>query len=233
MRPNYLYLIIDLACFLATFIFSFHPKIRFNKSWKSFLLANITVAFFFVSWDILFTYWGIWSFNKNYTLPISVLNLPVEEILFFIAIPYSCIFTYSVVKKHYTVKNEVLFKGISVSLIFSLLALGLIFLSKIYTSSTFLLLSLLLLLLQFGIKVKWLPHFYVAFALILVPFFISNGILTGGFTPQAVVNYNDNYNLSIRLYTIPIEDIFYGMLLILLNVALFEYFNREERKKHA
>ena len=51
-----------------------------------------------------------------------------------------------------------------------------------------------------------------------------NGILTGTGLQQPVVWYNNNQNLAIRLLTIPIEDVFYGFELILLNIFLYEYF---------
>ena len=58
----------------------------------------------------------------------------------------------------------------------------------------------------------------------LIPFFIINGILTGSFIENEVVWYNNDENLGIRLFTIPIEDSIYAFTLILTNLALTEFF---------
>ena len=66
-------------------------------------------------------------------------------------------------------------------------------------------------------------HFYLAFGVILIPFLIVNSILTGSFIEGEVVWYNDVDTLGIRLGTIPVEDVFYAMLLILMNISIFEW----------
>ena len=57
----------------------------------------------------------------------------------------------------------------------------------------------------------------------LIPFFIVNGILTGSFIPEEIVYYDHAQNLGIRLGTIPLEDMVYGMLMLLMNVTWFEW----------
>lgn len=69
-----------------------------------------------------------------------------------------------------------------------------------------------------------LQRFYIAFLIILIPFFIVNGILTGTGLEEPVVWYNNAENLGIRLGTIPVEDIGYAFTLLFGNVLLIERF---------
>lgn len=219
---RYTYLLVDLCCIIVPFLASFHPAIRFHRQWKFFVLPCLLTAFFFVVWDMIFTHLNVWSFNPHYLLGAYVGNLPVEELAFFVCIPYACSFTYYCcslfVKRSFSLRTS---RIISVSLINLLLILAATHLSHLYTSVTFLLLSSLLLYLALSGK-QYMAVFYISFLLILIPFFIANGVLTGSFTNEPVVIYNNAENLGVRMGTIPVEDTFYGMLLLLLNVVGFE-----------
>ena len=57
----------------------------------------------------------------------------------------------------------------------------------------------------------------------MIPFFLVNGILTGSFIQDEIVWYNNTANLGLRIGTIPIEDFFYAMLLLLSNISIFEW----------
>jgi len=107
-----------------------------------------------------------------------------------------------------------------------LLITGIIFWHKAYTATTFISLSIFLFVLKYYFKVSWLQQFFTIYPLLLIPFFIVNGILTGTGLEHPVVLYNDSENLGIRLLTIPVEDIFYGMELLLLNIFFNEKFKR-------
>ncbi|HRW98124.1 MAG TPA: lycopene cyclase domain-containing protein [Cyclobacteriaceae bacterium] len=223
MKSNYLYLVIDLASIALPFAFSFHPRANFSKKWNSLWPAILLTATFFLIWDEWFTSMGVWGFNPEYLTGIYFFSLPLEEVLFFICIPYACVFTYEAVgyflKPKISDKQE---KVITYTLAVLLLIVALLNTNKWYTSVTFILCSGFLFVLKFRFKVAFLPKFFLAFLFILIPFFIVNGILTGTGIEDQVVWYNDAENLGIRMGTIPVEDTFYGLLLILMNVTIFE-----------
>ena len=222
-----------LFSFFVPFIFSFHPKILFYKKWASFIKANLIVTIPFLIWDEIFVRSQVWGFSKIHLSDISFLNLPIEEILFFVIIPYCCVFTYDVFCKLNLNKSKII-NIITLVIGLSLLFLGVLFHEKLYTSITFIFLALVLIILFFS-KNHFLPTFYLTYIVISFTFFIIvNGVLTGGFTGgpdnQPPVFYNDQENLDIRFWTIPIEDFFYSMLMLITNIWLFEIFKKRKKK---
>jgi lycopene cyclase domain-containing protein len=223
MNKHYTYLLVDFFCLLFPLLFSFHPRLQFHKQIRFAILPMLSSAFLFLLWDSAFTKMGIWGFNPDYLTGIYIGNLPVEEILFFLCIPYACVFTHyciSLFLKEKTLPNALFHLALLLGVL--LMLSGLYFIGKLYTSATFMLCGIFLLFLWWR-KEKFLPPFFISFLLILIPFFISNGILTGSFLDEPVVWYNDEENLGIRMATIPFEDTFYGMALLLMNVAGFEW----------
>jgi lycopene cyclase domain-containing protein len=230
---KYYYLGLDLASIFIPLIFSFNVKANFSHKWKFLWPAIAIPALLFVIWDFIFTRAGVWGFNPRYVSGIYAGPLPLEEILFFICIPYACVFTYEAVN-HFQ-KIEPLPDGgrrISWVLIAGLLLVGLKNYDRLYTSVTFIAMAMLLGFLQLIVKPKYLGKFYFAYIFILIPFFIVNGVLTGTGLPEPVVWYNNRENLGIRIMTIPFEDVFYGMLLILMNVSIFEYLQQRHNLKN-
>ena len=220
---NYLYWIINLGSISVPFLFSFHPKLNFNKQFKYAWPAIGIVAAIFILWDIRYTHLGVWGFNPKYLSGLYLYNLPIEEVFFFICIPFSCLFTHHcfevLINKDIFRKAE---KFITPLFIASMVLLAFVSNFKLYTFYTCLSLGILLAILKYIIKVDWLNRFYFSFLILLIPFTITNGILTGTGLDEPVVWYNNSENLGIRLLTIPVEDIFYGCLLILLNVTIYE-----------
>ncbi|MGE0568461.1 MAG: lycopene cyclase domain-containing protein [Bacteroidia bacterium] len=224
MPDKYLYLFINLGSIIVPFLFSFHPKLRFTEKWKSFFISNLIVASFFIIWDIYFTKMGIWGFNERYITGIKIFNLPIEEILFFICIPYASLFTYHCFSVLYPKRFQQPTARTTIILAVFLILVIIFSDFKWYTTFTFSLLFLTLGIIIIFQKTAALNLFYFTYLIILIPFFIVNGILTGTGIEDEVVWYNNSENLGIRILTIPVEDIFYGMLLLLWNTILFDYF---------
>jgi len=225
---NYLYLLLDLGSISIPFLFSFHPKLKFYNYWKSLSLAMFLTILIYIPWDVIFTQNRIWGFNDTYFLKYRLFSLPIEEWLFFICIPYACVFTHYALL-HYFPNMKVsikLTRIISYVLIGILLIIGLINFDKWYTFINFLY-AIILIPLILKLNIELLQKYFLTFLVMLIPFFIVNGILTGSFIENEVVWYNNDENLGIRLFTIPIEDTIYAFTLILTTLALTEYFQKK------
>ena len=113
-------------------------------------------------------------------------------------------------------------RGISISLVLLLFITALANYEKWYTFVNFGL-AIPLTWLVYKYNPKLLQHFVLTFLVMLIPFFIVNGVLTGSLIDNQVVWYNNAENLGIRMGTIPIEDSIYAYSMILMNLFIFEY----------
>lgn len=222
---KFLYLLLNIGSISIPFLFSFHPKLKLYKRWKSLFLAIGITTTFYIIWDIIFTKIGVWGFNPDYYIGYTLFNLPIEEWLFFICIPYACVFTHYALLHYFpnwSIKATTT-RVLSLFLIFVLAVLCIYNIDKLYTSINAL---VAIIVLYFSLKnhIVILQRFYLTFLVMLIPFFLVNGVLTGSFIANEVVWYNNTENLGIRLFTIPIEDSIYAFSLILSNLALTTYF---------
>ncbi|WP_462266347.1 lycopene cyclase domain-containing protein [Mucilaginibacter sp.] len=218
------YLLINFFTILFPVCLSFDKRVAFYKSWKYLMPGMAITGIVFLFWDVLFTLKQVWSFNPDYIIGITVFQLPLEEILFFLTVPFACIFIYACLSyyvkwqpsKLFTASLSGLFMGLSVVLL-------VLYPNRIYTLVTFSLLLTILIYLQFVVKAPWLGRFYMAYFISLLPFYIVNGVLTA----IPIVMYNNRENMAIRVGSIPFEDHFYSLALLLMNAAFYEYFRRK------
>ncbi len=221
----YIYLYLNIFTILFPLLLSFDKKVAFYKNWFALIPAILANAVFFIIWDAYFTSIGVWGFNEEYLVGIYLFNLPLEEILFFITVPYACVFIYDVLRAY--IANDVLqpyAKKITLLLLVVLLAVALFNITRLYTSVTFILLALLLLVHVRFFNYALLGRFYMAYLVHLIPFLLVNGVLT--YLP--VVWYNNTYNLNLRIGSIPVEDAMYSMFMLLLTISIYESLRRRK-----
>ena len=176
----------------------------------------------FVPWDIWFTKKGVWWFSDNYTSGFKILSLPIEEWLFFIIVPYACVFIYEVL--NYYIKKDLLAliaRPFLASVSAVLLLFSIFYLTNYYTSITFILTGFACILLAV-LNPKWIGRFLLAYFVSWLPFLLINGALTGSFTKSPVVNYNPEEIIGFRIGTIPIEDSVYNLLMLLIVISVYE-----------
>nr|WP_319478908.1 lycopene cyclase domain-containing protein [uncultured Draconibacterium sp.] len=218
-----LYFILLMASGAVPLLLSFDKRLQFYKQWKYVFPSILLVALVYIIFDVNFTNRGIWGFNPDYLSGIYLFSLPLEEILFFVVIPYASIFLHESIREYFP-KLELqksLNKGLLIVFILMNVLIAIFNADKSYTFYIAIKLAAVLIF-ALLLKSRITRSFFITFGVILIPFLIVNGILTGSYIDEEVVWYNNNENLGIRLFTIPIEDFAYAFSMILYNLLLIE-----------
>jgi len=222
-----LYLLILICSIVFPLTLSFDRKVAFYRHWPSLIPSLIITGAFFLAFDIWFAKKAIWGFNPAYHSGIVIAGLPLEEWLFFIVIPYASIFIHYVLIAYFPDKilsgRETL--AVTITLIM-ILSLGILFRPGRSYTLVYFTLMIIMLVVSTIMKDRLLNRFYISFLVILVPFIMVNGILTGSLIEGEVVWYDNDEITGLRLLTIPVEDFAYGFSLILINLLLMDFFRK-------
>lgn len=222
---HFLYLLINLGTIFFPFLLSFDKKVYFKQYWPALFKSIFFVGLIFIIWDVFFTYMGIWGFNSFYHLPFKIFHLPVEEMLFFLTIPYACSFIYKTLKAYFNIPMKEFYGYVWIVLIIISFLIVILFWGSLYTKVTFMY-SIVLLYILYNNPSANQPYYFWAYVISIVPFILVNGLLTGMFTPEPVVWYNDAENLGMRLISIPLDDFSYSFNLLVSVMLGMDYFQK-------
>ena len=205
------YLLLNLCIIAVPLWYTPDKRTAYYRRLPALGFSIAVVSTCYLLWDILVTARGEWSFNGKYLTGVQILNIPLEEVLFFITVPYSCLFLYEVVL--YATKGSKfrLPASVIIAMILALLASSLAFYPQGYTSKAlascgfFLMIALLL-----DRSLLESKHYWIWLAICYVPFLIINTVLTA----LPVVEYNSKAIWGLRVGTIPLEDFFYNYAML-------------------
>jgi lycopene cyclase domain-containing protein len=220
---KYLYLLINLLSIAYPLAQSYEKRLRLLRNWRAIFTSIAITGAVFLAWDELFTQLEVWGFNGRYITGIYIGALPIEEWGFFFTIPFACIFVYEVL--NYFIKKDLFENSHQAMTLFFLMVtlfLGFYFSDKLYTVVAFYFAAILLSLQFLVFKHKWMGRFYMAYFVSLIPFLLVNGWLTGSFTDEPIVWYNNNENMGLRIFTIPVEDTIYLLGMLLMVFMIYE-----------
>lgn len=223
------YLYFNLAIIAFPLVFSFERRLKFYLKFKPLLVAIVLVGCVFVGWDVLATHRGHWSFNPSYVTEIRLLGLPLEEILFFVTVPYSCLFIFESIRK-FLGDSKLFSLGrrffAGAGLLVAVSSIG--FLYKEYTFLAILSVGLTIFLVSminveiFSSRAYWT---YITITLFL--FLIFNYFLTS----LPVVEYSPLAICNIRVTTIPIEDFLFNFSMLTAHCTTYVWALSIQKKK--
>lgn len=218
------YLIFNIVVIACPLVVTRFVKQAWLPFFKPFVISFMLVSTPFLIWDHAVTD-VFWSFNPLYTTGWKVGNLPIEEVLFFLTVPYACIFVWDILSQKV--------KDTYVSIFYPIALLSLTFWGVYmgiqglwYTASVYLLLPVSVLLDMILQTQLFRNKTFYLFLLIVVGLtLVFNGYLTA----RPVVTYNTDLKTNMNIFSIPIEDIIYGICLIGLHAMVYERVKKERK----
>jgi lycopene cyclase domain-containing protein len=184
----------------------------------------LIISTLFIIWDALATARGDWAFNHKYVGEFRIFGLPLEEILFFLTVPYSCIFLYETFRTYFKEKKVFYNQHLYNILAILCFAIAILFINKTYTATVFIMTGALFASARLCFKDMFSSSLYWLYIILCTLLFtIFNHVLTS----LPVVTYSSLAIIGWRVGTIPIEDFFYNYSL--LSFYLIMYLFAEEK----
>lgn len=205
------YLLFDLAILAIPLLVGAWRLAWFYDRIGTALRAALVVAVPFVAWDAAVA-GRHWWFDPRYVLGVEAFGLPIEELLFFIAVPLACLFTWETVLKAPRARANPGLRWLY-PLLWAMvpLGIGLAMHGLEYTGYALVALGVVALLDHAtGVGLLLAPRAHAFLGAVVLLTVVCNGYLTG----RPIVHYGEAYQLGIRLGTIPVEDFIYGSALV-------------------
>jgi len=224
------YFLFNLIVLAGPFALSFDKKVNFKQYWPIVFPSIVLGSLPHLIWDF-FAAGHFWHYNPRFIFGAYIGSLPVEEILFFITVPYAVLFTWEVFLAYFPNKSLNRSKTLLLMIVISVPASYFFHLSLswTYTALVFLFMAgaiCIEIIFQSDHSVWSQRLWYYFLILYCAMVLIANGYLTA----RPVVEYFDAYRSGIRLFTIPVEDFLFGLSHISLTMTLYTYL--KSRKYH-
>ncbi|NQU52849.1 MAG: lycopene cyclase domain-containing protein [Bacteroidetes bacterium] len=218
---NFSYLLVLIGIFAIPILVGLKKQIGIFSNLKYLVPAMLFTGAIFIMLDMRFEQQAIWRFNPEFLIGINIFNLPIEEWLYFIGVPFLGVFIYEFVKHRFSnFEQPNAFLAVSLFLILLFGIIAYFSRQKLYPFFTFFLLAIYLGYTVFRNRFKkHYTKFYLAYFIMLVPFILISGILTA----LPIIEYNPIHHFTFQIYSIPIENFASLFLLLLMNITIYEY----------
>lgn len=180
-------------------------------------IAFLLVSLPYIIWDAFVTNWW-WEFSEIYILGTYLGPLPIEEVLFFGVVPWSCLVIW--VNLHKNISG-----AFDAKVDQFLAAFGAILLCySLFESwwySAAIAMGVVCFALGSAYNYQWLRQ--KASVLFLTITFGLTCVFNGYLTARPIVIYNETVKSNLNLGSIPAEDIVYGLILVGATAQVYDY----------
>ncbi len=213
------YLLFDLLVLSAPLVIGAWRPAWFYDRIGAALRATVIVAVPFIAWDAAVA-GRHWWFDERYVLGPELFGLPLEECLFFVAVPLACLFAWETVLVAPRARASAGLRWLY-PLLWACMPLGLAvaLAGREYTGLGLIALGVVALLdhaLGAGLLVARRAQAW--FVVVLGLTLVFNSYLTG----RPVVHYGEPYILGVRIGTVPVEDFAYGLSLVWAAMIVYQ-----------
>ena len=182
-----------------------------KQDWLQLGKSYLCVSVPFVLLDAFSHARGWWHYNPAYVSDLTLLGLPIEEVLFFFVIPFACLYLYSAMDRQFKKAPVSKYFGWgSVALLLASLAV-VSFFSPYERTIVDAVLLLAVLITWWAIRPRFTRPFVYWSVSIMLLFFTVNTALTA----LPIVEYGPEFGSQIRIGTVPFEDAWYNLSLLL------------------
>jgi len=212
------YLLVDILTVIFPLLFSFEKRIRYFRRFRPLFISILVTGTVFLVWDVMATARGDWAFNGRYILGPKLWGIPLEEILFFVVVPYSCLFIYEVLA--WVLPDKKIDLHINLYVV-SAVCLGLAWFNRFhaYTATVLVMAGIVTgAVLVTKKEIFYSRNFWAFMAISYVPFLVVNYVLTS----LPVVMYSPFAIMGKRFLTIPYEDFLYSYTMLLTNFWIYQ-----------
>lgn len=218
---KFTFLLLALGLLILPLIFHFDQKIFKNGNFKAALGASLISAIIFSTITVVLQLLGIFAFDIENTIGVVVKDIPLEQYLLNFSFSFTAISLFQYLNIKFPNNN---LQKYSLALSNLLLGLCVAFLffgyPKWYTLSTFAILLILLFLIEYVGKLRFMYRAYRVFAVMLIPFYFIYGFL---FWNDIVMVAKDQLT-GMYVAKIPVENHFISLAMVLVSIYMFEFF---------
>ncbi len=221
IQINYLTLVVLM--YILSIVIAIVGRVKLLSFIWGVTLSILLVLLFYIPWVGWFKSLDVLGWGEAYTTSISIINVPIDEILWM-----GGVMLFFLVLYEWAARFESIFKKpdnivkLTGFLALCFFALSIVLVTRIYSFAIFSLLAIFLTWQALIARGKFMAKSIFTFTISLLFLFPFELYRTGFFSKQGMIWYDQQEHLQWTVLSIPVENIAFYFLIFLLLITFYE-----------